>query len=85
MYVYMYMYVPPHLPSLFPPSMLATKLNLSADDAERWIVNLIRNARLDAKIDAKQVTALCMCKLHFLYTLYTVKNYDVLTKFNLNR
>ena len=36
-------------------SMLATKLNLSEDDAERWIVNLIRNARLDAKIDAKEV------------------------------
>ena len=36
-------------------SMLATKLNLSEDDAERWIVNLIRNARLDAKIDAKKV------------------------------
>ena len=36
-------------------SMLATKLNLSADDAERWIVNLIRNAKLDAKIDAKEV------------------------------
>ena len=35
--------------------MLATKLNLSEDDAERWIVNLIRNARLDAKIDAKEV------------------------------
>ena len=38
--------------------MLATKLNLSADDAERWIVNLIRNAKLDAKIDAKEVRLL---------------------------
>lgn len=35
-------------------SMLADKLNLSRDDAERWIVNLIRNAKLDAKIDAKE-------------------------------
>ena len=35
--------------------MLATKLNMSTDDAERWIVNLIRNAKLDAKIDAKEV------------------------------
>ena len=47
--------------------MLATKLNLSADDAERWIVNLIRNAKLDAKIDAKEVSSetlslsLCNC------------------------
>jgi len=34
-------------------SMLAEKLNMSPDEAERWIVNLIRNARLDAKIDSK--------------------------------
>nr|XP_033793530.1 eukaryotic translation initiation factor 3 subunit E-like [Geotrypetes seraphini] len=34
-------------------SMLADKLNMTPDDAERWIVNLIRNARLDAKIDSK--------------------------------
>ena len=31
-------------------SMLAEKLNMSPEDAERWIVNLIRNATLDAKI-----------------------------------
>ena len=41
--------------------MLATKLNLSADDAERWIVNLIRNAKLDAKIDAKEVSSETLC------------------------
>merc|ERR1712127_472304 len=35
-------------------SMLAEKLNMSPEEAERWIVNLIRNARLDAKIDSKQ-------------------------------
>lgn len=35
-------------------SMLAEKLNMGPDEAERWIVNLIRNARLDAKIDSKQ-------------------------------
>lgn len=35
--------------------MLADKLNMTPDDAERWIVNLIRNARLDAKIDSKLV------------------------------
>ncbi|KAG8042395.1 hypothetical protein G9C98_005029 [Cotesia typhae] len=34
-------------------SMLAEKLNMKADVAECWIVNLIRNARLDAKIDSK--------------------------------
>ncbi|KAI4811602.1 hypothetical protein KUCAC02_014481, partial [Chaenocephalus aceratus] len=34
-------------------NMLADKLNMTPEDAERWIVNLIRNARLDAKIDSK--------------------------------
>jgi translation initiation factor 3 subunit E len=33
--------------------MLAEKLNMDQEAAERWIVNLIRNARLDAKIDSK--------------------------------
>ncbi|ESO08361.1 hypothetical protein HELRODRAFT_74899 [Helobdella robusta] len=35
-------------------SLLAEKLNMDEEEeAERWIVNLIRNARLDAKIDSK--------------------------------
>jgi len=34
-------------------SMLGEKLNMDQEAAERWIVNLIRNARLDAKIDSK--------------------------------
>jgi len=34
-------------------NMLAQKLNMSENEAERWIVNLIRNARLDAKIDSQ--------------------------------
>ena len=37
---------------------------MSPDEAERWIVNLIRNARLDAKIDSKLVSKfllLCQC------------------------
>lgn len=36
-------------------SMLADKLNMTPEEAERWIVNLIRNARLDAKLDSKLV------------------------------
>lgn len=34
--------------------MLAEKLNMDQESAERWIVNLIRNAKLDAKIDSKE-------------------------------
>jgi translation initiation factor 3 subunit E len=33
--------------------MLAKKLNMSVEAAEKWIVNLIRNAKLDAKIDSQ--------------------------------
>ena len=43
----------------FSNSMLAEKLNMTPDEAERWIVNLIRNARLDAKIDSKLVCVFC--------------------------
>ena len=35
--------------------MLAEKLNMNVEDAESWIVNLIRNAEMDAKIDSKKV------------------------------
>lgn len=34
--------------------MLAHKLAMEPEDAERWIVNLIRGAYLDAKIDSKE-------------------------------
>eukprot|EP00744_Colponema_vietnamica_P000908 GILI01001566.1.p1 GENE.GILI01001566.1~~GILI01001566.1.p1 ORF type:complete len:448 (+),score=176.44 GILI01001566.1:89-1432(+) len=34
--------------------MLAEKLNMTPEDAERWIVNLIRHALLDAKIDSEK-------------------------------
>lgn len=35
-------------------AVLADKLNIDKQSAERWIVNLIRNAKLDAKIDSKE-------------------------------
>ena len=35
--------------------MLAEKLNMTNEEAEKWIVDVIRNARLDAKIDSKLV------------------------------
>lgn len=36
--------------------LLADKLNMEQDEAERWVVNLIRNERLNAKIDANAGT-----------------------------
>ena len=39
-------------------SVLAEKLNLNYEEAERWIVNLVRTSKLDAKIDSKTGTVL---------------------------
>ncbi len=48
--------------------MLAEKLNMNVDDAESWIVNLIRNAEMDAKIDSKKVTLPPPLLYKYLYT-----------------
>lgn len=54
--------------------MLATKLNMTPEEAEKWIVNLIRNVRLDARIDAKQVPHY---SISVLYT-YSVQGHVVM-------
>jgi hypothetical protein len=46
--------------------MLAEKLNMTNEEAEKWIVDLIRNARLDAKIDSKLVNIFSLKKKHFI-------------------
>lgn len=46
--------------------MLADKLNMTPEEAERWIVNLIRNARLDAKLDSKLVRLCRWIQVKFL-------------------
>eukprot|EP00306_Pavlova_sp_CCMP459_P012125 CAMPEP_0185192572 /NCGR_PEP_ID=MMETSP1140-20130426/19367_1 /TAXON_ID=298111 /ORGANISM="Pavlova sp., Strain CCMP459" /LENGTH=446 /DNA_ID=CAMNT_0027759327 /DNA_START=15 /DNA_END=1355 /DNA_ORIENTATION=+ len=33
---------------------VATKLKMNMDDAERWVVNLVRDAHLDARIDSQE-------------------------------
>jgi len=38
--------------------MLSQKLNMEPEAAEKWIVNLIRNAKLDAKIDSQANTVI---------------------------
>lgn len=35
---------------------LADKLNMNDEEAEKWIINLIRNAKLEAKVDVKAGT-----------------------------
>ena len=56
----------PHYPPLCVTSFLAnarirdlsTRLGLSQQEGEKWIVNLIRDTRVDAKIDYKAGTVL---------------------------
>eukprot|EP00729_Bicosta_minor_P001690 gene1690-34604_t len=48
-------------------NMLAEKLNMDVARAEEWIVNLIRHARLDAKIDSKAGTVLMTPKVPSIY------------------
>merc|ERR1719450_1443217 len=35
-------------------TMIASKLNMEAEEAELWIVKLIQNAKLDARIDSEK-------------------------------
>lgn len=42
-----------HLGNFVILRVLAEKLNLSYEEAERWIVTLIRTSKLDAKIESK--------------------------------
>jgi translation initiation factor 3 subunit E len=40
--------------------MLGEKLNMSYDEAELWIMNLIKGSKLDAKIDSVSGTLIMM-------------------------
>lgn len=56
--------------------MLADKLNMMQDAAERWILNLIRNSKLDAKIDSKAGTVVMNTQHSSVYetTIEKTKN-----------
>ena len=43
--------------------MLAAKLNMDESAAEKWVVNLIRNADLNAKINSQARTQTIVCPL----------------------
>ncbi|KAJ1551387.1 Eukaryotic translation initiation factor 3 subunit E [Nowakowskiella sp. JEL0078] len=46
---------------------LSEKLNMGQDDGEKWIVNLIRNAKMDAKIDAETNTVVMGTQYQSVY------------------
>merc|ERR1712178_124971 len=41
-------------------AMIATKLNMEAQEAELWIVKLIQSAKLDARIDSEKSCVVMM-------------------------
>lgn len=51
--------------------VLAEKLNLSYEEAERWIVNLIRTSKLEAKIDSETGTIIMEPNHTNVYVLLT--------------
>jgi translation initiation factor 3 subunit E len=60
--------------------MLAEKLNMTADEAERWIVNLIRNASLDAKIDSQHGTVVMGSKALSPYQIVIEKTKNLFNR-----
>lgn len=60
--------------------MLAEKLNMGAEEAERWIVNLIRNASLDAKIDSQNGTVVMGSQLLSPYQLAIEKTKNLFNR-----
>ena len=57
--------------------MLAQKLNMEEENAERWIVNLIRNVKLDAKIVAQKHFVVMTAQPQSIYQRIIVKTKPV--------
>ena len=57
----------------FRSSDLSERLNLSKDEGEKWIVNLIRETRMgaDAKIDLENVNFRTVRYFSFAYNLFS--------------
>ncbi len=51
-------------PPLHAHSDLSKRLNLTKEEGEKWIVNLIRDTRTDAKIDFKEVSSVTLANCH---------------------
>lgn len=57
--------------------LLAGKLHMSEDDAEKWVCDLIRAANLDAKIDAKARTVVMTVPTPSVHTQVIDKTRDL--------
>ena len=60
--------------------MVAEKLNMNPDEAERWIANLIRNANLNAKIDSQKGTVVMGSNLSSPYEMVIEKTKTLLNR-----
>ena len=58
---------------------LSERLNLNPEDGEKWIVNLIRDSRVDARIDFNEVSRRTVGSM--LTSLFTEQNHFLLLEF----
>jgi len=58
--------------------MLAEKLNMERDAAEKWIVNLICNVKFDARIDSKANTVIMSPQFPSVYQHFIEKTNGLL-------
>lgn len=61
---------------------LSEKLSMEPSEAERWIVNLIRNASLDAKIDSTENCVIMGHSTHSVYQQVINKTKDLMSRSN---
>jgi len=62
--------------------MIAMKLNMSSETAERWIVNLIRHAKLEAKIDSERNRVEISSQTPNVYQQIVEKNQELASPFS---
>merc|ERR1712039_882588 len=49
--------------------MIASKLNMQEEEAELWIVKLIQNAKLEARIDSAKSCVFCSASLFVIFVV----------------
>eukprot|EP01016_Furgasonia_blochmanni_P036698 TRINITY_DN421_c0_g1_i12.p1 TRINITY_DN421_c0_g1~~TRINITY_DN421_c0_g1_i12.p1 ORF type:complete len:114 (+),score=39.52 TRINITY_DN421_c0_g1_i12:65-406(+) len=64
-------------------SMVATYLEVSREDAEVWIVNLIRNANIEAKIDSERGLIVITNQIPNIYDKIMNKTRDLVPRTNI--
>ncbi|RYG57319.1 hypothetical protein EON66_00660 [archaeon] len=59
--------------------MLSSKLHMNADEAEKWLVDIIRSAQLEAKIDATERQVIMAVTTQSVYSQIADKMRDAIS------